>query len=188
MFGDKYCGWRHMENRRQTPTQPSMASRFLSTFESAGLAATATFASVLWVGLALPGLPLLPGVGGGQNSNVAISLNSAVLGVQDSRTFAPSSGVAGRQARLLSLLLPAPDTLGKARRDGTVGLVDGRCTSTAAGARSSRHRKLPARLDSIRAGSFPARATAPAASCLVTAAASGARSGSPDAYSSHPSD
>ncbi|MDQ2981539.1 MAG: hypothetical protein M3R26_04335, partial [Actinomycetota bacterium] len=90
-----------------------MASRLLSTFESAGLAATATFASMLWIGLALPGLPLLPGVGGGQNSNVAISLSSAVLGVQDSRTFARSNGVAGRQARLLSLLLPAPDTLGK---------------------------------------------------------------------------
>src|SRR2546425_6631633 len=113
MFGDKYCGWRHMENRRQTPTQPSMASRLLSTFESAGLAAAATFAGALWVGLALPGLPLLPGIGGGQNSNVAISLNSAVLGVQDSRTFAASSGASGRQARLLSLLLPTPDPLGK---------------------------------------------------------------------------
>jgi hypothetical protein len=90
-----------------------MASRLLSTVESAGLAATATFASVLWIGLALPGLPLLPGVGSGKNSNVAISLSSAVLGVQDSRTFAPSSGTAGRQARLLSLLLPAPDPLGK---------------------------------------------------------------------------
>nr|MDP9303536.1 hypothetical protein [Actinomycetota bacterium] len=90
-----------------------MASRLLSTFESAGLAATATFAGALWVGLALPGLPLLPGVGGGQGNNVAISLNSAVLGVQDSRTFTSSAGVAGRQARLLSLLLPAPDPLAK---------------------------------------------------------------------------
>jgi hypothetical protein len=102
-----------MKNRRHTPTQPVRASRLLSTFESAGLAATATFASVLWIGLALPGLPLLPGVGGGQNSNVAISLNSAVLGVQDSRMFGTSLGTAGRQARLLSLLLPAPDPLGK---------------------------------------------------------------------------
>src|SRR3954447_21388079 len=101
----------NMENKRQTPTLPSMASRLVSAFESAGLAATATFASVLWIGLALPGLPLLPGVGGGQNSNVAISLNSAVLGVLDSRTFAPSNGTAGREARLLSLLLPAPDSL-----------------------------------------------------------------------------
>jgi hypothetical protein len=88
-----------------------MASRLLSTLESAGLAATATFASVLWIGLALPGLPLLPGVGGSNDSNVAISLSSAVLGVQDSRTFTQSNAVAGRQARLLSLLLPAPDPL-----------------------------------------------------------------------------
>ena len=90
-----------------------MASRLLSTFESAGLAATATFAGALWVGLALPGLPLLPGVGGGQGSSVAISLNSAVLGVQDGRTFTSSGGVVGRQARLLSLLLPASDPLAK---------------------------------------------------------------------------
>src|SRR5712691_12036792 len=102
-----------MENKRRTPTGPSMASRLLSTFESAGLSATATFAGVLWIGLALPGLPLLPGLGGGQGSNVAISLNSAVLGVQDSRTFAPAGGLTGRQARLLSLLLPAPDPLAK---------------------------------------------------------------------------
>ena len=110
---NKYLRLADMENMRQTPTRPSMASRLLSTLESAGLAATATFASVVWIGLALPGLPLLPGVGGGQNSNVAISLSSAVLGVQDSQTFGSSSGVAGRQARLLSLLLPAPDTLSR---------------------------------------------------------------------------
>jgi hypothetical protein len=109
----EYLRFADMKNRRHTPTQPSVASRLLSTFESAGLAATATFASILWIGLALPGLPLLPGVGGGQNSNVAISLSSAVLGVQDSRMFGPSLGTAGRQARLLSLLLPAPDPLGK---------------------------------------------------------------------------
>ncbi len=112
MVGEQYLRLADMENLRQTPAKASVASRLLSTFESAGLAATATFASVLWIGLALPGLPLLPGVGG-QNSNVAISLNSAVLGVQDSRTFGPSIGTAGRQARLLSLLLPAPDPLGK---------------------------------------------------------------------------
>jgi hypothetical protein len=113
MVGEKYLRLADMENLRQTPAKASVAfSRLLSTFESAGLAATATFAGVLWIGLALPGLPLLPGVGGGQNSNVAISLSSAVLGVQDSRTFGSSIGTAGRQARLLSLLLPAPDPLG----------------------------------------------------------------------------
>ena len=110
---EHYLRLAKMENKRRTPTRSSTASRFLSTFESAGLAAAATFAGALWVGLALPGLPLLPGVGGGQNSNVAIALNSAVLGVQDSRTFAGSAAASGRQARLLSLLLPTPDPLGK---------------------------------------------------------------------------
>jgi hypothetical protein len=52
-----------------------------------------------------PGLPLLPGVGGGQSSNVAISLSSAVLGVQDSRTFGPSLGC--RPAGSASLPLAA---------------------------------------------------------------------------------
>ena len=79
----------------------------VSAIESAGLASTATFASALWVGLALPGLPLLPGLGAGGNSNVAISLSSAVLGVQESQTFKSPNNVTGRQARLLSLLLPA---------------------------------------------------------------------------------
>lgn len=84
-----------------------MSSRLLSAIVSAGLDSTATFASVLWVGLALPGLPLLPGLGVGGNSNVAISLSSAVLGVQESQTFRSPNNATGRQARLVSLLLPA---------------------------------------------------------------------------------
>ncbi|MDX6388931.1 MAG: hypothetical protein QOD85_2733, partial [Gaiellaceae bacterium] len=97
----------HMETMRRQLSPASMASRLFSAIESAGLATTATFASVLWVGLALPGLPLLPGLGASGNSNVAISLSSAVLGVQESQTFKATSGLTGRQARLLSLLLPA---------------------------------------------------------------------------------
>jgi hypothetical protein len=96
-----------MEIKRRQFTLASTASRLLSAIESAGLASTATFASALWVGLALPGLPLLPGLGTGGNSNVAISLSSAVLGVQESQTFKSPNNPTGRQARLLSLLLPA---------------------------------------------------------------------------------
>ena len=96
-----------MEIKRRQFTLASTASRLLSAIESAGLASTATFASALWVGLALPGLPLLPGLGAGGNSNVAISLSSAVLGVQESQTFKSPNNATGRQARLLSLLLPA---------------------------------------------------------------------------------
>jgi len=96
-----------MEIKRRQFTLASTASRLLSAIESAGLASTATFASALWLGLALPGLPLLPGLGAGANSNVAISLSSAVLGVQESQTFRSPNNATGRQARLLSLLLPA---------------------------------------------------------------------------------
>src|SRR5260370_28491085 len=95
-----------MENKRRTLTWPSMASRLLSTFESAGLSATATFACVLWIGLTFSGLPLLPGVGGGQSSNISISLNSTVLGVQDSPKFAPADALDDRQTHLISLLHP----------------------------------------------------------------------------------
>ena len=96
-----------MEIKRRQFTLASMASRLVSAIESAGLASMATFASALWVGLALPGLPLLPGLGAGGNSNVAISLSSAGLGVQESQTFKSPDNATGRQARLLSLLLPA---------------------------------------------------------------------------------
>ena len=88
-----------MEIKRRQFTLASMASRLVSATESAGLASMATFASALWVGLALPGLPLLPGLGAGGNSNVAISLSSAVLGVQESQTFKSPNNVTGRQAR-----------------------------------------------------------------------------------------
>lgn len=40
-------------------------------------------ACVLWTGLALPGLQLIPGVGDASASNVAISLQSALLGLSD---------------------------------------------------------------------------------------------------------
>ena len=71
-----------MENKRRH-TLRSAASRVVSALESAGLATTATFAAILWIGIALPGLPLVPGLGGGGNRNLAISLDSALLGVQD---------------------------------------------------------------------------------------------------------
>src|SRR5437763_9219841 len=94
---------RTMENKRR-----NIFLRMRSTVESAGLAATATFASILWVGIALPGLPLVPGLGGGGDRNLAISLDSALLGVQDKSGRVDASG---RQARLAALLLPARNQL-----------------------------------------------------------------------------
>jgi hypothetical protein len=111
MSGKQVLRLADMENRRQTPTRPSTASGFVDT-RVGGARRDGDLCDRVVDRPGLPGLPLLPGVGGGTTSNVSISLSSAVLGVQDSRTFAQSNGVAGRQARLLSLLLPAPDPLG----------------------------------------------------------------------------
>src|SRR5919197_1978146 len=97
-----------MENTRRN-TFLRAASKALSAIESAALAATATFATILWVGIALPGLPLVPGLGGGNDRNVAISLDSALLGIKD-RTGVRADAT-GRQARLASLLLPARSAL-----------------------------------------------------------------------------
>jgi hypothetical protein len=165
MFSRQALRLARMENMRQTPTRLSIASRLLSTFESAGLAMTATFAGVLWIGLALPGLPLLPGVGGGQNSNVAISLSSAVLGVQDTRTFAPSAGASGRQARLLALLLPSSDSLGKelaTRGPKGAAPLDAPLVITLPPAAHPTHNPLPAGPRVIESTQLASAAPAPA--------------------------
>ena len=107
-----------MENRRPH-THLRILWRAVSALESAALATAATFAAILWLGIALPGLPLLPGLGSGRDRNLAISLDSALLGIQD-QTGRPDA--AGRQARLFSLLLPArnplSDGLASRRLDG----------------------------------------------------------------------
>src|SRR5947199_8575298 len=43
----------------------------------------ATAACGLWVALALPGMNLVPGTGGGATADVSISLQSALLGIDD---------------------------------------------------------------------------------------------------------
>ena len=112
----KPCGWHTWRECGDNSVRPRWLRGCLRPSNRPG-SATATFASVLWVGLALPGLPLLPGLGASANSNVAISLSSAVLGVQESQTFKATSGLTGRQARLLSLLLPTdPAAAGLATR------------------------------------------------------------------------
>ena len=51
--------------------------------KSAGLACAATLASGLWVGVTIPNLAFVPGLGGGGNERIAISLQSALLGIDD---------------------------------------------------------------------------------------------------------
>ena len=202
MFGNKYCGSRTWRIERQTPHTALNPSRLLSTLELAALPRRRPLPSASWIGLALPGLPLLPGVGGGTTSNVSISLSSAVLGVQDSRTFAQSNGVAGPQARLLSLLLPAPDPLGtklatklvdteaRSAASMAVALPTGLPAPTATNNGPRVNESTPTRLcfTSCSCPARAARAAGPSASCFVPAASAEARSGAPDPRTAHASD
>ena len=69
--------------------------------KSAGIACGATLASVLWVGVTVPNLALLSGLGGDPaNERIAVSLQSALLGIQDRvNRAAPAVDLAARDRK-----------------------------------------------------------------------------------------
>ena len=70
--------------RHQRFARPTTSSgRRWSAFASMAQLCTATAACALWIGLALPGLALVPGAGGNANASVSISLQSALLGIDE---------------------------------------------------------------------------------------------------------
>src|SRR5258706_4397192 len=82
---------------RQTPRReerPVRSDRLRAALKSSAQGCVAAVACALWIGLALPGLQLLPGVGDLANTSVAISLQSALLGIDD--TSGRSSSVSVR--------------------------------------------------------------------------------------------
>src|SRR5712691_11188256 len=71
--------------------------------KAGALACAATLASALWMGVTIPNLALLPGFGGsGANERIAISLQSALLGVDD-RVGRSGAGSSLAVARALGL-------------------------------------------------------------------------------------
>jgi hypothetical protein len=64
-------------------TRLTMSSRRRPAFAATAQLCVATAACALWVGVALPGLALVPGIHGNANASVAISLQSALLGIDD---------------------------------------------------------------------------------------------------------
>src|ERR1700675_3131927 len=81
-----FCGWPEFMDQKQhlrLLARLTMSSRRRAAFAAAAQLCTATAACALWVGLALPGLSLVPGVGGNANASVSISLQSALLGIDD---------------------------------------------------------------------------------------------------------
>ena len=76
--------------------EPTRSRRVRATLAPLGRAAAATTACILWVGLALPGLQLLPGAGSFGDRSIAISLQSALLGIDDSYASTPEARAAMR--------------------------------------------------------------------------------------------
>jgi hypothetical protein len=83
---------------RQTPRReerPVRSGRLRAALKSSAQVCVAAVACALWIGLALPGLQLLPGVGDLANTSVAISLQSALLGIDDTSGRSSSVSIRG---------------------------------------------------------------------------------------------
>jgi hypothetical protein len=63
--------------------QPALSARVRSALANLGKVLVATVVCALWLGLAVPALALLPGLGGIGGNAISISLQSALLGIDD---------------------------------------------------------------------------------------------------------
>ena len=95
-----------MEQTPRREERPIRSGRLKAALKSTAQMCVAAVACALWIGLALPGLQLLPGVGDLANTSVAISLQSALLGIDDTSTFELGVG-ACRPARARTEADPA---------------------------------------------------------------------------------
>src|SRR5207237_1658609 len=99
---------RTMEQTTRREQRPVRPGRLRVALKSTAQVCVAAVACSLWIGLALPGLQLLPGVGDLGNTSVAISLQSALLGIDDTSS---SSSVSVRAALHALGLKPPPQLL-----------------------------------------------------------------------------
>src|SRR5438105_1488879 len=72
-----------MANRLRA-LRAALSERARSSLANAAQTFTGTLACALWIALAMPSLQLLPGLGGLGQDSVAISLQSALLGIGES--------------------------------------------------------------------------------------------------------
>src|SRR3954462_7696665 len=90
-----------MERITRREERPARPGRLRSALLPFLFLAVAAVACTFWIGLALPGMQLLPGVGLADRS-VSISLQSALLGIDD-KTGRPTYASLSAQARALRL-------------------------------------------------------------------------------------
>ena len=92
-----------MANTQRRDDEPTRSRRVRGALAPLGRASAAATACILWVGLALPGLQLLPGSSGFGDRSIAISLQSALLGIDNGYAATPEVRAAMRALGLAVL-------------------------------------------------------------------------------------
>jgi hypothetical protein len=100
--------------------EPTRSRRVRGALAPLGRASAAATACILWVGLALPGLQLLPGAGGFGDRSIAISLQSALLGIDNGYASTPEARAA---MRALGLAVISQSPVPGLQTDGPVSLA-----------------------------------------------------------------
>ena len=103
--------------RDDEPTRSRRVRAAMAPLSRASVGATAC---ILWVGLALPGLQLLPGAGGVDDRSIAISLQSALLGIDNGYASTPEARAA---MRALGLAVISESPVPRLQTDGAVSLA-----------------------------------------------------------------
>src|SRR5688572_9698913 len=85
-----------MAKTQRRNDEPTRSRRVRGALAPLGRASAAATACILWVGLALPGLQLLPGAGNYGDRSIAISLQSALLGIDNGYASTPEARAAMR--------------------------------------------------------------------------------------------
>ncbi|MEP7334579.1 MAG: hypothetical protein ABI717_02255 [Actinomycetota bacterium] len=109
-----------MAKTQRQDDEPTRSRRVRAALAPFGRASAAATACILWVGLALPGLQLLPGAGGFGDRSIAISLQSALLGIDNGYASTPE---ARRAIRALGLAVINQSAGPRLRSDGAVSFA-----------------------------------------------------------------
>jgi hypothetical protein len=103
--------------------EPTRSRRVRAALVSVVRASAAATACVLWVGLASPELQLVPGLGGFGDQSISISLQSALLGIDDGRDPATPAVRAAMRALGLTMTKQLVAPLPRNSSDGPPSLA-----------------------------------------------------------------
>ncbi|MDX6508535.1 MAG: hypothetical protein QOG81_287, partial [Gaiellaceae bacterium] len=102
--------------------QPALSGRVRSALRSSAKVLLAAFVCILWLGLSVPALALLPGLGGIGDHGISISLQSALLGIDEGGLPNPGSASSAGLALGLDSSNPAAPRRGRGKASLVVDL------------------------------------------------------------------